>query len=535
MARSKNKSQPESTNIKDLQSPQSTSQSSHQSLKAGQQGLLYRAVTSQREPLIPTANDDAVLADSTCLASDAVAPGEPSDAPKTRYSHTFRIHNSIRASPLSKESLEQNFRGFFNLSMLLLGVSNLRLIVENFQKYGWLLNLPSSGFSLTDVHMAILSIIFQIFNVLVAFSAEKCAAHYQENTYVLWFIQAVHAANISATIIVPTWISWSFIWHPVTSSIPLFLATTLFLKLISYALVNADLRHDVSKDKSKTAEDMVSLKHQPLTGGHSQNVDANIIPYPENINLDNMLYFIVAPTLCYQQVYPRTKRIRKMFLFKRFVELSTSLAGMFFLTMQYAAPTLRNSIEALENMDMLRLLERMLKLSVVSVVIWLLMFWSFFHCWLNILAELTCFGDRRFYQPWWNARDISEYWRLWNSPVYNWGKRHIYLPLILNLGFHPYVALAVVFCISALLHELLVAVPTHCLNGVAFLGMMGQVPLIFIVGAIFTTCRKVLGRPKNDALFDTIGNYVFWITFTIVGQPACILVYYTQWFKANNR
>nr|KAJ3422992.1 hypothetical protein HK105_004951 [Polyrhizophydium stewartii] len=55
-------------------------------------------------------------------------------------------------------SPEQNFRGFFNLAMLLLGVSNLRLIVENFEKYGWLLNIPLSGVRLVDLKFMVLAV-----------------------------------------------------------------------------------------------------------------------------------------------------------------------------------------------------------------------------------------------------------------------------------------------------------------------------------------------------------------------------------------
>ena len=141
------------------------------------------------------------------------------------------------------------------------------------------------------------------------------------------------------------------------------------------------------------------------------------------------------------------------------------------------------------------------------------------------------FGDRRFYQPWWNARDISEYWRLWNNPVYSWGKRHIYLALNINYKTSRLVSILVVFTISALLHEVLIGIPTHCLNGLAFFGMMGQIPLI-----IFTNWLAYLKErkfPEYKEALDTFGNMIFWISFTIVGQPACILLYYTEWYHKN--
>ena len=56
---------------------------------------------------------------------------------------------------------------------------------------------------------------------------------------------------------------------------------------------------------------------------------------------------------------------------------------------------------------------------------WLLMFYLFFHLWLNLLAELTRFGDRLFYKDWWNSRNISGYWKNWNLPVHHWMLRHL--------------------------------------------------------------------------------------------------------------
>ena len=42
--------------------------------------------------------------------------------------------------------------------------------------------------------------------------------------------------------------------------------------------------------------------------------------------------------------------------------------------------------------------ERVLKLSLPTLYGWIIMFYCLFHLWLNILAELTGFGDREFYK-----------------------------------------------------------------------------------------------------------------------------------------
>jgi diacylglycerol O-acyltransferase-1 len=42
-------------------------------------------------------------------------------------------------------------------------------------------------------------------------------------------------------------------------------------------------------------------------------------------------------------------------------------------------------------MNMLRFMERLLRLSVPNTAVWLAMFYLVFHLWLNILGELLMF------------------------------------------------------------------------------------------------------------------------------------------------
>ena len=74
-------------------------------------------------------------------------------------------------------------------------------------------------------------------------------------------------------------------------------------------------------------------------------------------------------------------------------------------------PTLLNAKEPFHNADIARMLERLLKLAVPTMILWLLMFYGLFHVWLNIVAEITYFGDRLFYKSWWNATRLDVYWR----------------------------------------------------------------------------------------------------------------------------
>ena len=49
-----------------------------------------------------------------------------------------------------------------------------------------------------------------------------------------------------------------------------------------------------------------------------------------------------------------------------------------------------------------------------------------------------------------------------------------------------------------------------------------QVPLLFLTEYI-----------KKKAKSDQIGNFVFWITFCIFGQPMAIMLYYHDWVLLN--
>ena len=97
---------------------------------------------------------------------------------------------------------------------------------------------------------------------------------------------------------------------------------------------------------------------------------------------------------------------------------------------------------------------------------------------LNLSAELLRFGDRQFYKSWWNATTFESYWRLWNMPVHNWIARHVYFPC-LRQGWSKRSAGLLCFVLSALLHELIIALPLRSLHvPLAFLGMLAQVLLV---------------------------------------------------------
>lgn len=85
-----------------------------------------------------------------------------------------------------------------------------------------------------------------------------------------------------------------------------------------------------------------------------------------------------------------------------------------------------------------------------------------------LLLSLLCI------QAWWNAESIGEYWTLWNMPVHHWMIRHVYIPTKSTTG-NRYVGVLASFFVSAIFHEVLIAVPLHRIKGYAFFGMLAQV------------------------------------------------------------
>eukprot|EP01120_Amphizonella_sp_Union-15-10_P004683 TRINITY_DN15341_c0_g1_i1.p1 TRINITY_DN15341_c0_g1~~TRINITY_DN15341_c0_g1_i1.p1 ORF type:complete len:218 (-),score=33.00 TRINITY_DN15341_c0_g1_i1:24-677(-) len=194
------------------------------------------------------------------------------------------------------------------------------------------------------------------------------------------------------------------------------------------------------------------------------------------------------------------------------------LCGVIFVMgNQYLLPLVKNSLTPLDKSDYLKILERILKLSLPNLYVWLIGFYVFFHVWLNILAEITRFGDRNFYKDWWNARDLGQYWRNWNLPVHYWMVRHVFYPS-LEYGVPRDVALFLCFFLSAVFHEYCLSVPFGSLKLWAFIGLLAQVPAIKLLKPF----RKLV-----------LGNIVFWFSI-VIGQPFLILMYYRDYIKLSS-
>lgn len=418
-------------------------------------------------------------------------------------------------SLLTTSSGYKNYRGILNLILILLVLSNARAALENIIKYGILVDPLSLVifFVQGSKHWPALLVVLNLAShILVSLLIEKFIAFFYKNfpeqEKALLVANVAIVVNLIACISLPPIVIYLNDTHPFSTSGSLMVVSIVFLKLVSYHMVNFWCR-DMKRKEQQSRTTKAFLRS-------CQALDSLSI-YPNNINLADICSYMIFPTLCYELRYERTERIRKRFLIKRIVELLVLLNLDIALVQQWIVPTVSNSVTPFRQMQYGVMLERLLKLAIPNHVIWLIWFYLFFHSLLNIIAELTRFADREFYRDWWNSESVYYFWANWNIPVHKWCARHLYIPMM-SLGFNKCQASTAVFLVSAFFHEYLVSVPLKMFRMWAFTGMLIQLPWARFVSAYFN---------------NQFANIAVWVSL-IIGQPLCILMYYHDYYVINN-
>ncbi|CAG9334329.1 unnamed protein product [Blepharisma stoltei] len=248
-----------------------------------------------------------------------------------------------------------------------------------------------------------------------------------------------------------------------------------FMKMHSYTMVNRDLRENQDKSENK---------------------------YPKNITIANYANYLLTPVLIYQLSYPRIPKFRPEYFFKKLILLFFQLFSMYVITSDHIMPALARG-------KSIQFLDLYCRLILPTLIVYLLIFFVAFEQILNLLAEISRFGDREFYQDWWNSLSQSDFARKWNRPIHLFLYKHVYLELRTRYGFKNMASSLFTLLFSSLCHEMIAALICKKIR-FYLLGIMWlQFPLIFLVKTV-----------KND-LF---GLYLFLIGI-IAGPPLILTLY----------
>uniref|UniRef100_A0A8B9LBD4 O-acyltransferase n=1 Tax=Astyanax mexicanus TaxID=7994 RepID=A0A8B9LBD4_ASTMX len=406
--------------------------------------------------------------------------------------------SSLQESMLSSASSFKNYRGILNWCVVMLVLSNARLVLENLLRYGILVDpIQVVSLFLKDPYSwpaACLIIVSNVFILAALYTERKLAM-------VILRFSALILSCLFLVLPLPVCV--------VGGAIALGVYTILFLKLYSYKDVNRWCRERMQV-KARSLSRSLSCPSPPSTEG------AVHVSYPGNLSLKDLFYFVFAPTLCYELNFPRSPSVRMSFLLRRLFEMLILTQLLVGLTQQWMVPIIQSSMKPLQEMDYSRMMERLLRLAVPNHLLWLIFFYSFFHSSMNFMAELLRFGDREFYRDW-NSETVTYFWQNWNIPVHKWCIRHFYKPL-LRKGASKLVSQSAVFFASAFFHEYLVSVPLRMFRLWAFMGMMAQIPLAWFVGRF---------------LRGNYGNAAVWLSL-IIGQPIAVLMYVHDYYVIHH-
>ncbi|KAK4133982.1 hypothetical protein BT67DRAFT_442492 [Trichocladium antarcticum] len=238
--------------------------------------------------------------------------------------------------------------------------------------------------------------------------------------------------------------------------------------------------------------------------------------YPDNLTLRNHYEYIVLPTVLYELEYPRSQSINWYYVAEKaaasfgiiFVMIMVSQAFIYPVVME----TVRMKEEAVPLADRLRQFPRMLlDLIFPFMMEYLLTWYLIWESILNLVAELTYFADRSFYDAWWNCVSWDQFARDWNRPVHNFLLRHVYHSSISAMKVDKHTATIITFLISACMHELVMWCIFKKLRGYLLVLQMCQLPLVKLSRTRWLRHRAVLG------------NVIFWLGIFTGPSALCSL------------
>lgn len=472
---------------------------------------------SSLKPPLPTPSLPSLPSLPSAPSTPPSPPSPSSDPDSVARPSAYRHQPRARPSPFEEyygheprqvailaELKSDRLDGVYNLSFLLLTFSLAYLVVRNVFENGFLpgarwicLGQLARDLLYSAAVCALYPPAFVMSYLLVRMhSRGGCTVH------AVVFLHAVSLVALFAGMsVVMFWVCV----NPIFSLSHGIVTVVVALKTHSFVFTNMLMADEMAR-RRRARRGGLGGKRNPSTASVSsmEKKEARKVMYPTNVTPHNMLYFVVAPTLVYETSYPRTECIRKRYVAWYSLQALLCICIQYILLAQFCIPIWQSSIPSERGLWWF-----CVKLALPTNCMWLLMFWGFFHCSLNVIAEFTRFADRQFYREWWNATTLNQFWRTWNCLVHEWCLRHLYVDSVNNINVTRETAAFATFFMSAVMHEFVCVIGFRMVRPYMFVGMMMQLPMMHF-------SERWSGMRK--------GNMVMWITL-FAGQSFVMLIY----------
>lgn len=226
--------------------------------------------------------------------------------------------------------------------------------------------------------------------------------------------------------------------------------------------------------------------------------------YPNNLTFTNHYEYIVLPTLVYELEYPRSDTINWLYVAEKAAATFGLIFVMIMVSQAFIYPVVIRTVDMKESGMTLAARFREFPWMLSDLIFpfmmeYLLTWYLIWEAVLNLLAELTYFADRSFYDDWWNSTRWDYFARAWNRPVHNFLLRHVYHSSISALKVNKYQATLITFFLSACVHELVMWCIFRKLRGYLLMLQMFQLPLVSLSRTNWLKNQK------------TLGNMIFWL------------------------
>jgi sterol O-acyltransferase len=303
-----------------------------------------------------------------------------------------------------------------------------------------------------------------------------------------------------------SWLSTTVIYYIFSFVLIAYITTAFQLAFMSTVLV--------------TYQQTVSfLKVHSFIRNNSPKVIGHKIHSDDKLTLpkfSSYFYFLCAPTFLYRDAYPRTEKINWKQACYHLLEAIAAMFIMTFVARTLIIPSVQDfgKVEYTVEKIFLRIIQN----TIGGCVYLFAGFVFFLHSTPNLVAELTTFGDRFFYDDWWTCTDYYGWFQKWNTWVKDWLYCYIFKDCrdYIFIG-NSVMAKFAVFVFSGVLHEWIAS----CLFGIF-------VPVCFLkmIFVAFPVC--LLSLPKTAVL-----NLIFLFSLSF-GMSIFCTTYSIEYFAKIN-